>query len=64
MFLMRPSGGLKVVEGGIGSTEVGLLGHLDELGVLDHHRLRDADEGLMKREQGGASCRCVTLKHS
>jgi hypothetical protein len=64
MFLTSPGGGLEVVEGGIGGTEVGLLGHLDELGILDHHRLCDTDEGLVRREQGGASCHRVTLKHS
>ena len=64
VFLTSPGGGLKVVERSVGGTEVGLLGHLDELGVLDHHSLRDTDEGLVRREQGGASSHSVTLKHS
>ena len=64
MLLTSPGGGLEVVDGSVGGTEVGLLGHLNELGILDHHRLRDPDEGLIRWEQSGASCHCVTLKHS
>ena len=51
VFLTGPGGGLEVVEGGIREPEVCLLGHLDELGVLDHHRLRDADECFVRREE-------------
>ena len=51
MFLMSPGPGLEVVERSVREPEVGLLDHLDELGVLDHHRLRDADEGFIRREE-------------
>ena len=48
---------------GVGDTEVYLL-RLDELGVLNHRRLSDADEGSVRREQGTASRHRVTLTHS
>ena len=64
MLLTSPSGSLDVVEGGVGSTQVCLLDHLDEFGVSEHHRLRDANEGLVRQEQGIASHHRVTLRHS
>ena len=63
VLLTGPGGGLEVVERSVRRSEVGLLGHLDELGVLDHHRLCNADEGLIRWEQGNTSSHRVTLKH-
>ena len=64
VFLTSPGGCLDVVEGGVGDAEVCLFGHLDELGVLGHHSLRNADESLVRWEQGSTSSHRVTLKHS
>lgn len=49
MFLTRPGGGHEVIQKSVQETEICLLGYLDELGVLDHHSLRDADEGFTRR---------------
>ena len=41
-----------------------LVGGLDELGVLDHHRVNDAEEGLVTREETGPAGQGVTLEHA
>ena len=64
VLLTGPGGGLEVVERSVQRSKVGLFGHLDEFGVLDHHRLCDADEGLVRWEQGCASSHRVALQHS
>ena len=64
VFLTSPGGGFEVVEGGIREPEVGLLGYLDELGVLDHHGLRDADKGFVRREKRRAPGQGIPLNHT
>ena len=64
VFLTGPGEGLEVAERSIQGPEVGLLGHLDELGVLDHHRLCDADGGFVRWKQGGTSGHHLALKHT
>ena len=38
--------------------------HLDEFGVLDHHRVDNAEEGLVTGEQACPSSEGVSLKHT
>ena len=64
VFLTSPGGGLEVVERSVRGPEVGLLGHLDELGVLDHHRLCDTDEGFVRREERSPSGEGIPLNHT
>ena len=64
VFLTGLGGGLEMIERSIQGPEVGLPGRLDELGVPDHHRLCDADEGFVRWKQGDTSGHHVALKHT
>ena len=41
-----------------------LVGGLHELRVLNHHRVDDAEEGLVTREETGPAGQGVTLEHA
>ena len=38
--------------------------HLDKLAVLNHHRVDDAEEGLVTWEETSSSGKGITLKHA
>lgn len=50
MFLARPGAGFEVVDRGVGCSEGCFACHFDELAVLDHHSVGDADEGFVGGE--------------
>lgn len=61
MLLPRPCRGLNIVETSARLPPLRLAAHLDELGVLHHHGLDDAEEGFVRREETRATSKGVTL---
>ena len=61
VFLTRPGRGLDVVDGGEVAAPGHFAGDLDELGVLHHHGVDDAEEGLVGGEESRAAGEGVPL---
>lgn len=61
VLLPRPGAGLDVIDGRQVAAPLDLPGDLDELGVLHHHGVHDAQERLVAGEDGGTASQCVAL---
>ena len=64
MLLSRPGARLEVVQRADIVSPVRLVRHLDEFGVLHHHGVDNAEEGLVGGEEACAAGEGVALKHA